>query len=95
MMKLTLSAAALAMSMAFAPLAASAQQAGQLDYNCCDANKDGMISKQEFLDEMGKRYDKAMEMAKKMPAADQAKMMKGTQLTIEGFNMMMKELYAR
>ncbi|MDH4289338.1 MAG: hypothetical protein OEV65_11370 [Aquincola sp.] len=86
-MKLTLSAAALAMSMAFVPFSASA-----LDYSCCDRNKDGMISKQEFLDEMGKRYDMAMAEIKKMPAADQAKMMKGTQLTTDGFAMVLKML---
>ena len=82
-----LATAALAMSMAFAPFAASA-----LDYNCCDRNKDQMVSKKEFLDEMAKRYDMAMAEIKKMPTADQAKMMKGTQLTAEGFAMLLKML---
>lgn len=87
MKKLTLAGAALAMSMAFAPFTASA-----LDYNCCDRNNDKMVSKKEFLDEMAKRYDMAMAEIKKMPAADQAKMMKGTQLTADGFAMLLKML---
>jgi hypothetical protein len=83
-----LAAAAFAMSMAMMPFAASAA----LDYNCCDRNKDNMVSKKEFLDAMAKRYDDAMAEVKKMPAADQAKMMKGTQLTAEGFAMLLKML---
>lgn len=87
MNKPALAAAAFALSIALVPFAASA-----LDYNCCDRNKDNMVSKKEFLDAMAKRYDEAMADIKKMPMADQAKMMKGTQLTAEGFAMLLKML---
>jgi hypothetical protein len=80
-------ASALALAFAFAPLSASA-----LDYNCCDRNKDGMVSKKEFLDTMSKRYDETMAEIKKMPAGDQAKMMKGSLLMPDGFAMLLKML---
>jgi hypothetical protein len=81
-----LAASALALSFALAPMSASA-----LDYNCCDKNKDGMVSRAEYLDEMGKIYDEAMEKMKKMPAAEQAKMMKGDQMTLTGFEKFLKD----
>jgi hypothetical protein len=87
MSKSAFAASALALAFAFTPLSASA-----LDYNCCDRNKDGMVSKKEFLDEMGKRYDMAMADIKKMPAADQARMMKGNLLMPDGFAMLLKSL---
>jgi hypothetical protein len=81
MSRLTCAAGALTLLFALAPLSASA-----LDYNCCDRNKDGMVSKQEYLDEMGRRYDAAMAKMKAMPAADQARMIKGNQMTAAGFD---------
>jgi hypothetical protein len=81
MSRFACAAGALTLLFAFAPLSASA-----LDYNCCDRNKDGMVSKQEYLDEMGKRYDAAMAKMKAMPPADQARMIKGHQMTAAGFD---------
>ncbi len=86
MKKLGLAASALALSFALAPFSASA-----LDYNCCDRNKDGMISKAEYLDEMGKQFDMAMEKMKKMPAAERDKMMKGDLMTPAGFAQFLKD----
>jgi hypothetical protein len=57
-----------------------------------DVNKDGMVSKEEFVQAMGKMYDDKMAKMKKMSAGDQAKMMKDDFMTIEGFRNMYREI---
>jgi hypothetical protein len=47
-----------------------------------DANKDGMVSKKEFMDAMSKTWD--MHMAEAMKAAPDAKMMKD-QMTLQQY----------
>ncbi len=64
------------------PLAASAADST----SSYDLNKDGVVSKQEFLEAMGRHYDNAMAKAKQMPAADQGKMIKGTGMTNAGLD---------
>jgi hypothetical protein len=81
MSRFACAAGALALSFAFVPLSAAA-----LDYNCCDRDKDGMVSKKEYLDEMARRYDAAMAKMKAMPAAEQARVIKGSQMTAAGFD---------
>lgn len=73
----TLGAAALALTLGFAPLGASAQDA-MADF---DRNKDGLVSKKEFLDEMSRRYDAAMARAKAMPKEERARMMRNNQIS--------------
>jgi hypothetical protein len=50
-----------------------------------DVNKDGTVTKEEFLKMMGQKFDEKMAALKKMAPADAAKMMKGDAMTIEGF----------
>jgi hypothetical protein len=90
MNKFSLGALALAIGMGLAaPLTAAAAQDYMPGF---DANKDGMVSKQEFLNAMGKRYDEMMTKAKQMPAADQVKMIKGTQFTSSGIDWVMRDM---
>jgi Ca2+-binding EF-hand superfamily protein len=77
MSKFTLGACVLALSLGLAPLGASAQEA----MPGFDRNKDGLVSKKEFLDEMSRRYDAAMAKAKAMPKQEQAKMMRNNQIS--------------
>jgi hypothetical protein len=78
MSQFTLGAAALALTIGFAPLSAAAQDAMMADF---DRNKDGLVSKKEFLDEMSRRYDAAMAKAKAMPQEERAKMMRNHQIS--------------
>jgi hypothetical protein len=57
-----------------------------------DKNKDSMITKQEFLDAMGKAYD--MKMAKMKAANDADKMMKGSAMTMDGFKSLINDLHS-
>jgi hypothetical protein len=70
------------------PMAASAQDST----SSYDLNKDGVVSKQEFLEAMGRHYDSAMAKAKQMPAADQTKMIKGTGMTTAGIDWFMRDI---
>jgi predicted secreted protein len=93
MKKLILAATALAMTVAFATTASA--QGLNTDYTkveFVDLNKDGMVSKEEFLMAMGKTYDAKMDAMKKMNAADQAKMIKADQMTREGYLAMWRQL---
>jgi len=87
MNKLSLGAMALAVGLA-APLAASAQD-NMANY---DGNKDGMVSKKEFVDAMSKRYDEMMAKAKQMPAGEQAKMIKSAQFTSAGIDWFLRDI---
>jgi hypothetical protein len=85
MNKLILSVAALAMT---AGLAATPTQATARDRypNLAemDTDKDGMISKEEYLAAAGRRWDAMMVKMKAMNAADQAKMIKDDKMTKMG-----------
>jgi hypothetical protein len=86
MKKTILSAAALALTVGFAavPLQAAAKDrypsAAEVD-----TDKDGMISKEEYLAMAAKRYDDAVAKMMKMPAAEQAKMVKDYKMTFAGY----------
>jgi len=93
MKKLILAAAALALTVGFATTASA--QSLNTDYTkveFVDTNKDGMVSKEEFLMAMGKTYDAKMDAMKKMSAADQAKMIKADQMTRDGYLAMVRQL---
>lgn len=96
MQKLTLSAAATAIAMtlglATATPSASAKDRYPAMMAAADANKDGMVSKEEFLASMSKAYDDKMGKMKKMSAADQAKMMKSDQMTFDGYRALWREI---
>jgi hypothetical protein len=70
------------------PLAASAQDST----SSYDLNKDGVVSRQEFLEAMGRHYDNAMAKAKQMPAAEQGKMMKGSGMTTAGVDWFLRDI---
>jgi hypothetical protein len=50
-----------------------------------------MITKQEFLDAMGKAYD--MKMAKMKAGKDADKMMKGNAMTMDGFKSLINDIH--
>lgn len=91
--KMILSATALAMTMGLAavPLQASAYDRLFSKVHELDADKDNMISKAEFLAMAGKRYDEMIAKMMKMPAAEQAKMVKDGKMTFEAFLMFWKD----
>ena len=94
MNKLILSAATVAMAFGLATAATTAAAAAgdrNAETMAADANSDGIVSKDEFLAAMSKLYDAKMEAMKKMPAAEQAKMMKGDQMTVRGYRAMLRE----
>ena len=70
--------------------------AGDITFNAifamADKNKDSMITKQEFLDAMGKAYD--MKMAKMKAAKDADKMMKGNAMTMDGFKSLINDVHS-
>ncbi len=82
---LAIPAMAMCMGLSFAP-AASADEVFRFDdfFKMADTNKDGMMSRQEFMEAAGKRYDVMMDKMKKMPADKQAKMVKGNMMMPEG-----------
>jgi hypothetical protein len=94
MKKLILGAASAALSLGLitATTVASAKDRYPAWVEAADLNNDGMVSKDEFLQVMGKMYDEKMGKMKKMSAADQAKMMKDDFMTIEAFRIMYRDL---
>jgi hypothetical protein len=84
--------AALALGLTVTPIVASAKDRYPAWVEAADVNKDGMVSKTEFLDMMGKMYDEKMAKMKMMSAADQAKMIKGDFMTREAFRIMYRDL---
>jgi hypothetical protein len=94
MKKLILGAAsaALALGLVTATTVTSAKDRYPAWVEAADLNKDGMVSKDEFMQAMGKMYDDKMAKMKKMSAADQAKMMKDDFMTIEGFRILYREM---
>lgn len=90
---LTATAVALGMMAATASLPARADS-GDIDFKkiweMADKDKSGMVTKQEFLDAMGKAYDMKME---KMKAAKDTKMMKGDGMTQDGLKSLISDIY--
>jgi hypothetical protein len=90
MQQLTLGAVAIAMTLGLAT--ASAKDRYPAMMAAADANKDGMVSREEFLASMSKAYDDKMGKMKKMSAADQVKMMKSDQMTFDGYRALFREI---
>lgn len=92
MKKAWLAIPAMAMCMAFAPVA-MADEIFKFDdfFKIADTNKDGMMTKQEFMNAAGMRYDAMMAKMKKMPAEKNKMLMKGDMMTKEGFKMFIDE----
>jgi hypothetical protein len=94
-MQMALSIAAFGLMAATASLPARADM-GDLTFNTifamADKNKDAMITKQEFLDAMGKAYD--MKMAKMKAGRDADQMMKGNAMTMDGLKSLINDLHS-
>jgi hypothetical protein len=94
-LQLALSIAAFGLMAATASLPARADN-GDLTFNAifamADKNKDTMVTKQEFLDAMGKAYD--MKMAKMKAGKDADKMMKGNAMSMEGLKSLLNDIHS-
>ena len=62
----------------------------EMIFKMADKNKDQMVTKQEFMDAMGKAYDMKM---KKMKAMNDTMMMKGDAMTRAGLKALFEDLY--
>ena len=97
MKKALLAATAMSLGLMAATVSLPARaDAGDITFNAifamADKNKDSMITKQEFLDAMGKAYD--MKMANMKAAKDADKMMKGSAMTMDGFKSLINDLHS-
>lgn len=63
----------------------------EMIFKLSDQNKDGMVTKAEFLDAMGKAYDMKMKQMKAMK--DSSKMMKGDAMTRDGFKSLINDIH--
>jgi hypothetical protein len=92
-MKLRMLAAS-AVTLAALTSAAPAYAQGPMEFKwdtfltMADKNKDGMVTKKEFLDAMGQMYDKGMTKMKADP-----KMVKGNMMTMDGVKALLAEIY--
>jgi hypothetical protein len=93
MNKSIFSAAALAFALGLSamPLTAAAEDTQFM--KMADVDKDGMVSRQEYLDAVAKIYDEKVAKMKKMAPAEMAKMMKGDLLTPAGVKAMNFDFY--
>jgi hypothetical protein len=95
MNKRELFAAMLAAGLGVATLPAAGESLDDISFsglwNICDSNKDGTVTKAEFVAAMGKSYDAHMKKMKSMP--DSAKMMKGEALTADGLRALFRATY--
>jgi hypothetical protein len=93
--QLAISALAFGLMAASASLPARADM-GDLTFNTifemADKDRNAMITKQEFLDAMGKAYD--MKMAKMKTGKDADKMMKGNAMTMDGFKSLVNDIHS-
>ncbi len=89
---LTFAGAALVLGLSTFSMTASAKDRYPAWVAAADANKDGMVSKEEFLQTMGSMYDEKMAKMKKMNASDQAKMVKDGNMSIEAFRIMYRDI---
>jgi EF hand len=97
MKKALLAATAMSLGLMAATVSLPARaDAGDITFNAifamADKNKDSMITKQEFLDAMGKAYD--MKVAKMKAAKDADKMMKGNAMTMDGFKSLINDVHS-
>ena len=92
MKKAWLAIPAMVMCMGFAPVA-SADEVFKFEdfFKMADTNKDGMMTKQEFMNAAGVRYDAMMAKMKKMPADKSNMLMKGDMMTREGVKTFLDE----
>jgi len=95
MKKAKLAGAALAVAIglsAFTPMV-WADETFRVDdfFRVADKDKSGMVSKKEFMNAMGDRYDRMMAKMKSMP--DGAKMTKGDAMTRDGIKMLVDDIY--
>ncbi|MBA2412665.1 MAG: hypothetical protein M3Q28_11720 [Pseudomonadota bacterium] len=88
MKKAWLAIPAMALCLGFAPVA-SADEVFKFDdfFKMADKNKDGMMTKQEFMNAAGMRYDAMMTKMKAMPGDKGKMMMKGRMMTKDGAKM--------
>ena len=92
MRKAWLAIPAMVMCMGFAPMASAQEEPFKFDdFFKTAANKDGMMSKEEFMKAAGMRYDAMMAKMKKMPADKSKMLMKGDMMTKEGVKMFIDE----
>ena len=92
MKKAWLAIPAMALCMGFAPIAMADEVFKFEDFfKMADTNKDGMMTKQEFMNAAGMRYDAMMVKMKKMPGDKGKMMMKGDIMTKEGSKMFIDE----
>lgn len=77
---------AMALCMGFASPAFAQEEIFHFEdfFKMVDADKDGMMSRAEFLTAAGKRYDARMAKMKKMPAEESKMLMKGDLMTKRG-----------
>ena len=94
MNKLILSIAAITMTLGLGTVTTSASAKDRYPQMLAatDTNKDGMVSRDEFLLAMGAMYDQKMVKMKTMSTASQAKMMKDSQMTIDGYRALLGEI---
>ena len=83
----------MALCMGFAPLASAQEETFRFAdfWKMADTDKDGMMTKQEFMNAAGMRYDAMMAKMKKMPADKGKMMMKGDGMTPEGAKMFLDD----
>jgi len=92
MKKSRLAIPVMAMCMAFAPVAMADEVFKFEDFfKMADSNKDGMMTRQEFMNASGMRYDAMMAKMKKMPGDKSKMMMKGDMMTKDGSKMFIDE----
>lgn len=95
MKKVRLAVSALAVSlMAVTALPARADSGDitfKMIFEMADKDRNAMVTKQEFLDAMGKAYD--MKMEKMKAAKDSQKMMKDDAMTKEGFKSLINDFH--
>lgn len=94
MKKPILSAAAIAITLGMAAAAPSASARDRYPERmaAADTNKDGMVSRDEFVAAMARMYDDKMAKMKTMAPATMAKMMKNDQMTFDGYRALWREI---
>lgn len=80
--------AAGAVSMAARADSHDTQMNFEMIFKLSDKNKDGMVTRAEFLDAMGKAYDMKMDKMKK-----DGKMVKGDAMTRDGFKSLINDIH--
>jgi len=77
---------AMALCMGFASPAFAQEKISNFEdfYKMADTNKDGMVSRAEFVDAAGKSYDAMIAKMRQMPADESKMLMKGDLMTKRG-----------